>query len=217
MEEEARISVRFVRSNKNIIFSMMAQTEKEKLIFPVWSYKVGGYAFAEKVRRRLVFWATHLGEDVRAKPGTEVFCIGDGEVVWSEMRKGSKEKRNWGGIVVVKHESRIKNQESRTKNFYSVYGHLRDLVVSVGEKIERGRKLGVVAKGLTSENGWWKIPHLHFGIYVGPWDDKIVPGFKRMGDGRTKIKWWRCPSKFIEEYNLEIKRIENGNKDTRKT
>jgi murein DD-endopeptidase MepM/ murein hydrolase activator NlpD len=64
-----------------------------------------------------------------------------------------------------------------------------------------GQVIGVVAEGLTPENGWWKIPHLHFGIYVGPWRDSVLPGYKRFEEFRTKTKWWEDPSSFIEKYN----------------
>jgi murein DD-endopeptidase MepM/ murein hydrolase activator NlpD len=179
----------------------MNDQTSESLIYPVDPYKVRGYTFAEKVRQKVFFWSTHLGEDVEAEPGVVVSCIGGGEVVWSEMRKGSSEKSNWGGIVVIRHQNNWQSPVFNFQNFYSVYGHMKDLEVNAGDRVGRGQRLGVVAEGLTPENGWWKIPHLHFAIYVGPWDDKIVPGFKRLGEWRTKVKWWRCPSKFIEEYN----------------
>ena len=170
----------------------MTIDQGSKLIFPIDPYelKPDVYRFGTRVRSRYVLWARHLGDDIVAEPGTPVVAIGEGEVVWAEVRAGSQEKRNWGGLVIVKHEK-----------FYSLYGHITDIAVKVGEKVQTGQKLGEVAPGLTPENGWWKIPHLHFAIYVGNWTGEILPGYKRFFDGRTKMAWWRDPKSFIENAN----------------
>lgn len=182
-------------------------------MFPVEPYalKDGYYRFGTRVRSRRILWARHLGDDIVAAPGTQVRSIGSGTVVWSGMRLGSEKKRNWGGLVIIEHtksqvpmtndQSNPKSQNQKQETFYSIYGHITDIAVSVGEKVNGGQRLGVVAAGLTPENGWWKIPHLHFAIYTGPWTGEILPGYKRFFDGRTKFAWWRDPASFIEEYN----------------
>lgn len=167
----------------------------DKLILPLEPYMAGGYRFGEPVRSRLILWARHLGDDVVVPAGTRVAAIGEGEVVWAAVRAGSEKKRNWGGLVVLAH------QHKEIRNFYSVYGHITDIAVKVGEQVTMGQKIGVVAAGNTPENGWWEIPHLHFGIYVGPWTGEILPGYKRPFDTRTKFSWWRDPRAFIEAYN----------------
>lgn len=169
----------------------------DKLQLPVKQYNIVGYAFKKRLRRWWILWATHLGDDVVVPAGSRVSAIGDGEVVWSEMRLGEDLKRNWGGIIVLGH------QKNNFQNFYSVYGHMRDLQVLVGDSVEMGQQLGIVADSYTPENGWWKIPHLHFGIYTGPWDGKILPGYKRVEEFRTKIKWWENPKLFIDQFNNE--------------
>lgn len=175
-----------------------------KLQFPIEPYVLQPdvYRFGTRVRSRIILWARHLGDDIVASPGTLVSAIGEGEVVWAEVRAGSKEKRNWGGLIVLKHEHENPNAEiPMTETFYSVYGHITHIAVKVGERVRVGEKLGEVAPGLTPENGWWKIPHLHFAIYVGNWSGEILPGYKRFFDGRTKMAWWRDPKTFIEEHN----------------
>lgn len=169
-----------------------------KLQYPVQPYEVKGYRFGQRVRSRILLWARHLGEDVILPPGTAVVAAGEGQVVWSQMRLGSREKRNWGGIVVVCHTHRRTNQK-----FYSLYGHLQELQVRVGDTVTAGQVVGNVAEGHSPENGWWKIPHLHFAIYMGPWTEAVLPGYKRFFDGRTKFSWWRSPQQFIEEYNRD--------------
>lgn len=168
----------------------------ESLQLPIAEYAVTGYKFGQRVRSRVVLYARHLGDDILAVPETKVFCIGDGMVVWSEMRLGSDQKRNWGGIVVVEHV----HKQTGTL-FYSVYGHLYHLTVHVGEVIHAGDRVGVVAPGPIPENGFWKLPHLHFGIYTGPWTGKVLPGYARPFEQRTKFAWWVDPKPFVETYN----------------
>ena len=168
----------------------------EPLLYPVDDYVVKGYHFGERVRSRIILWARHLGDDVVLSPETPVKAIGAGRVVWSEIRPGNSERRNWGGLVVIEHT----HKKSQVL-FYSLYGHMKDLEVKAGDQVLAGRPLGKVAPGPSPENGWWKTPHLHFGIYVGPWTDAVLPGYKRFFDDRTKFTWWRDPQKFIEEYN----------------
>lgn len=179
----------------------MSYPVSDRLAWPVAPYEKSGYVFGERAPRRLFFAATHLGDDV-GKAGAAVSAIGDGEVVWCEMRLGSDKKRNWGGIVVLAHQhKKVQNPKHKSQTFCSVYGHLRDLKVRVGERVAREQTLGVVAEGRTPENGWWEIPHLHFAICVGPWRGAVLPGFWRWWERRTRKKWWRSPKVFIEEYN----------------
>ena len=86
------------------------------------------------------------------------------------------------------------------KLFYSVYGHITGITVHADEVVEKGKLLGTVAAGNTPENGYWKLAHLHFGIYTGPWMKKVLQGYARPFEGRTKFRWWQDPSLFIEQY-----------------
>ncbi len=167
----------------------------DKLQLPIKPYQVTGYTFGQRVRSRKILWARHLGDDILADEGAKVSCIGDGKVIWSEMRDGTKEKRNWGGVVIVEHLN-----PATGLLFYSVYGHLKNLVAVQGRDIALGDPIGVVAGGDTPENGYWKLAHLHFGIYVGPWMHKVLPGYARPFEGRTKFSWWKSPKPFIESY-----------------
>ncbi len=169
-----------------------------RLFLPVSPYGIGGYSFGQRIRRRFLLSATHLGEDIKADGGTAVAAIGDGVVVCAETRPGAPDHKNWGGLVIIGHQRR------RTRrNFYSVYGHLRNLAVRQGERVNSGQLIGVVAEELTAANGWWKIPHLHFAIYSGPWRGQIMPGFKRTENMRMRLSWWHAPGKFIEDYNRD--------------
>lgn len=168
-----------------------------RLELPVEPYEVSGYHFGQRLRRRIILWATHLGDDVVQPAGTPVTAIGEGEVVWAEVRPGAPHKRNWGGIVIIGHLHHATGEP-----FYSLYGHLRDLTVTVGQAVSTAQTLGVIAESHTPENGWWQIPHLHFAIYTGPWNNQILPGYKRPEQFRTRVAWWQDPQEFINAYNL---------------
>lgn len=176
----------------------MPHPQPDKLIYPLEPYEVGGYHFGQRVRSRLILWARHLGDDVVVDAGTPVVAIGAGAVVWAETRPGSSERRNWGGVIVVGHQNK-----HQTEAFYSVYGHIMDLTVKVGDRVEAGQEVGKVAAGSTLENGFWKTPHLHFAIYAGPWKNDILPGYARPFARRTRFKWWKEPQAFIAAYNSE--------------
>ncbi|MEX0649769.1 MAG: M23 family metallopeptidase [Candidatus Andersenbacteria bacterium] len=166
-----------------------------KLSIPIDAYKVSGYRFGDRVRSRIILWARHLGEDVLADPGTSIKAIGEGEVIWSEIRPGSKQRRNWGGIVIIGH-----THVSTSEQFYSLYGHITDLQVKVGDVVQAGDLVGKVAAGHTPENGWWARPHLHFGIYTGPWMGQVLPGWAKVFEQRTKMHWWQAPQQFLRRY-----------------
>jgi murein DD-endopeptidase MepM/ murein hydrolase activator NlpD len=142
-------------------------------------------------------WARHLGDDIIAEPETEVRCIGDGKVVWSEMRLGTELKKNWGGVVIVEHVN-----PNTGLLFYSVYGHLMSLNMQESSEVRVGDLVGVIAPGDSPENGYWKLPHLHFGIYTGPWTHQVLPGYARPFEGRTRFAWWQNPVPFIKEYSV---------------
>lgn len=173
--------------------------EPQRLLFPVHPYAVTSRTFGERVRSRIILWARHLGDDVALPVGTNVTAIAEGRVVWAEIRSGSAEHRNWGGIVIIGHKHKDTDEA-----FFSLYGHLHNLTIKPGDMVRSGQVLGVIAAGNTSENGWWKTPHLHFGIYTGPWLDAVLPGYARPFDGRTKFTWWRSPKPFIENYNKSV-------------
>lgn len=174
----------------------MSYPAPTSLALPIQPYGVDGYRFKQRLRRHIILWATHLGDDVVKPAGTIVTAIGEGEVVWAEVRPGTQQRRNWGGIVILGH-----THHSTGEPFYSLYGHMRDLTVTVGQTISAGQPLGMIAEGDTPANGWWKIPHLHFAIYVGPWNNEILPGYKRTEQWRAKVAWWRDPQTFIQSYN----------------
>ncbi|MCL5795830.1 MAG: M23 family metallopeptidase [Patescibacteria group bacterium] len=175
----------------------MAYAYTYKLIFPLEKYGVNSYKFKQKCRYNNVYWGVHLGEDVNCSAGTKVRCVGRGKVVYSALHAGAKEKSNWGNIVIIAH----KNPKTK-QAFFSIYGHLGKRLVEKGERVELGQIIVTIGKSNTPENGWWKAEHLHFAIYVGPWKGHVLPGYWKKGSKRTKIFYWKNPTKFINDYKL---------------
>jgi len=91
------------------------------------------------------FSFVHRGVDMRAPLGTIVVPIASGKVL--EVVKG---KYGYGNHVVVEHEG----------NFTSLYAHLGEINVQVGQEIAAGTQLGVVGM-----SGWTTGPHLHLEVY----------------------------------------------------
>lgn len=173
----------------------MPYPRAERLVLPLEKYAVTGRAFQEEGILGGTSWGLHLGEDILADPGTAVSAIGDGQVVYAALHPGSRHRGNWGNIVILGHSHAADGQ-----TFFSVYGHLEECLVRDGDPVRQGVTLGHVGEGRTPENGYWPESHLHFAIYRGPWEGKVLPGYFREEDGRTKLAYWVSPSQFVREY-----------------
>ena len=85
----------------------------------------------------------HAGVDVNLPAGTPVVAIADGTVVFAG------EQFFGGNSVVLDHGGDV----------YSVYYHLQEYVVSEGQKVARGERIGAVGA-----SGRATGPHLHFSV-----------------------------------------------------
>ena len=94
----------------------------------------------------------HMGIDLAAPPGTEVYAFASGIV---HSLGDNDRPQDYGPTVVTVHE--IKNQI-----IYALYGHLSRSTLhqlSVGDDFSAGAHIGWI--GEKHENGGWN-PHLHF-------------------------------------------------------
>lgn len=124
----------------------------------------------------------HLGIDVFAPFGTEIFTPLEGEVIHSEF---CDKPLDYGGFVVIEH---------RTPNgisFFSLFGHLdpKSLRFHEGEHLGKGDLIGKI--GSKSVNGGWE-PHLHLQLALGLGQENNWPGVCNPDD----IKFWSqyCPN-----------------------
>lgn len=96
----------------------------------------------------------HLGVDLgtSGNKSTDVVSIADG-VVHSVLP--TKKSYGYGNFVIVKH------QMANGKVFYSGYGHMASVNVSVGATVSEGTKLGVMGNTGNSTG-----PHLHLLVFT---------------------------------------------------
>ena len=116
---------------------------EKPFIYPLNSVITSDYGNARVFNESLQSF--HSGTDFRAAIGTPIKATNDGVVVLAQDRYYA------GKSVVLDHGHGI----------YSVYFHLSQIDVSVGDKLSRGEVLG-----LSGDTGRVTGPHLHFGIMV---------------------------------------------------
>ena len=102
----------------------------------------------------------HNGIDLVAELGTEVLAVADGVV--EVAQKDDEQQFGWrcdwyGQLVVVRHNRTLKGTP-----VYSLYGHVLNLKVNVGDEVERGQPIAEVGVG-----GAAFAPHLHLEIRLG--------------------------------------------------
>lgn len=90
----------------------------------------------------------HLGLDIKSKTGdTNVYAAANGTVTQSGWNSAN------GNCVVIAHSV-------NGKTVYSFYGHLKSRSVSVGQRVSKGSKIGIIGNTGSSSTG----VHLHFAI-----------------------------------------------------
>ncbi len=120
------------------------------LLWPVQGgYLTQGYgstAFALKTYRGKY----HNGVDIGAPLGTPIYSAEDGEVVFMANQDNFCRGAGYGKVIVVKHNN----------NLTTLYGHLSQQAVYVGQKVKKGDTIGYLGK-----TGWATGPHLHFTVF----------------------------------------------------
>lgn len=89
--------------------------------------------------------APHKGVDFALPLGTPVLAIGDGEVIVAK-RSGAA-----GNYVIIRHG----------RQYMTRYMHMKKLLVSPGDKVKRGDRIG-----LSGSTGRSTGPHLHFEVWI---------------------------------------------------
>lgn len=89
--------------------------------------------------------AMHGGVDMRAQVGTPIYATADGVVEWASMHHSS----GLGKMVKIIHNY----------GFSTVYGHLSEIDLQVGNYVKRGQLLGY-----SGNTGASAAPHLHYEV-----------------------------------------------------
>jgi len=165
------------RRNNQQLYDLRLKTE-EKILwngpFLHWGKEEADYADVRsyKSHGRKVDEQVHLGFDLSDTQNTPVKAANDGRVIWAQ------DLGIYGNCVVVDHGYGLQ----------SIYGHLRQIDVKVGDMVQKGQHMGI--EGQTGLAGG---VHLHFsmqvdGVQVNPrewWDEhwihdrilsKLAPG-----------------------------------------
>jgi hypothetical protein len=162
----------------------------DTLRYPLDSYVVGANYFGRYDLVRANSW--HLGDDVAATAGTNVFAIGNGIVRRAQVQNG------YGGTYIIEHDI-------GGEKVCALYTHLNfaTFTKAVGQEVIKGEYLGQV--GNSDQNGGWPI-HFHFGIRKGAYPadpnayiygDWIFSGYTY---GESVLDDWHNPSTFIAQH-----------------
>jgi len=96
----------------------------------------------------------HNGMDIGAPVGTPVFAGEDGVILAVDNNDRSTwSKYQYGKYVLIEHGN----------NLATLYAHLSDQTVAVGQAVKRGELVGY-----SGNTGYSTGPHLHFGLYWAP-------------------------------------------------
>lgn len=87
----------------------------------------------------------HEGLDISNRLGTPIYSPADGEVIFSDSKTG------YGLTLILNHGYGIETW----------YGHLKQFLVSRGERIKRGKKIA-----LLGNSGRATGPHVHYEVHV---------------------------------------------------
>lgn len=119
-------------------------TTKSVYVFPV----------PESIGISQNYHALHHGIDIRARKGSPVISVARGVII-----EVTERSFGYGKHVRIAHAGTVS----------SLYAHLSEIKVEVGEKVEKGQEIGCIGS-----TGWSTGNHLHFEISealkaVNPW------------------------------------------------
>ena len=99
----------------------------------------------------------HLANDYNLSEGSPVYATTSGIV----RRTTNKFQGDLAGSAGIADAMIIEHKTSTGQKFYAVYGHLRNMQVSVGDTVQQGQQIAQVGRFIS---GGKHDPHLHFAI-----------------------------------------------------
>ena len=166
--------------------------------------KKGENYFSRKDYVEIGKW--HLGDDVDAKAGNNIYVIGNGIVRHAAYHapkydtNGKLITRNYGGMYIIEHNV-------NGEKICALYVHMNfaTFTKSVGQEVTKGEYLGQV--GTQQQNGDYP-EHFHFGIRKGEYP--VNPNEYKYGDwifsGYTSnesiLNDWYDPTNFINDHKI---------------
>lgn len=101
-------------------------------------------SFGRVKNKKINAYLFNNGIDIAASPGKEITSIYEGEVIYADRVNG------YGRLIIIDHG----------EYYYSIYAHLTELSVSVGDKVGEGQTIAKVDR----EGFLTDIPSLYFEI-----------------------------------------------------
>jgi len=154
--------------------------------YPVGKPDAKKYYKARGLRLRA---PVHFGEDWNGVGGGDtdlndpIYSIANGVVTFAyDVRAG------WGRVMIIRHAYRDP-ATGKVKYVDSLYGHLRKMLVKVGDVVKRGQQIGTMG----SNRGMYPA-HLHFEIR-----HNLNIGMQRESVARNMVNW-ADPTAFIKKY-----------------
>jgi len=143
--EQARLTRKVRRSEKQPVTAAPTghfAAVKGRMMWPAKGSIVS--RFGRQRHPELNTITENLGIDIKAKPGTPVHAVADGQIQTITWQRGC------GSIVIISHDD----------GYYTVYTHLDDIVVEENQTVRQGETIGAVG-----ENGSLNGSVLHFQIW----------------------------------------------------
>jgi murein DD-endopeptidase MepM/ murein hydrolase activator NlpD len=120
--------------------------------WPLADYRYGGIFPGTEI--------VHSGVDIDAPKGTPVLAAAAGQVIWAGwglFYGNDSQDDPYGQAVAIRHDFGYNGQR-----LYTIYAHMEEVDVSVGQRVDPGSQLGLVG-----ETGKVTGPHLHFEVRLG--------------------------------------------------
>lgn len=149
-----------------------------KLVYPL-PKGVGKWSDGTKYSKDHLHYSSgkwHGGNDISVKTGTSVYAMDGGTVVMGDITRNKKCESygfcgggysHFGKFILLKHKK-------NNKIFYTAYAHLSKVLVSVGDTVKQGQKIGE-----TGNTGNSSGPHLHIGMSYGKYDNNGYPIYNK--------------------------------------
>lgn len=116
----------------------------------------------------------HNGVDIFHEIGTPIIAAADGRVV------KAKNDQCWGPTVLIHH-----GRSAEGKPIYALYGHMRNIKVTPGERVKRGQQIAEMGEDIRTGCGAG-FHHLHFQISHSPYKIPFGWGWANfVNDGDT--------------------------------
>lgn len=137
--EDLIVSLRKQKEKEERAARSYLETRKGKLPWPCKGSV--GTKFGKVIHPKYNTTTKNNGIDILSTYGEQVYSVAQGKIVYAGKFMG------YGNLILIDHQD----------GFYSLYGHLSEILVKVGEEVPAGRIIGRVG-----ESGSLSGPMLHF-------------------------------------------------------